>query len=157
MKQWALHKVAAITATMVVVTLCLTMVLGVASGCAARNVTVGGVVVEDDPGFVKTVNRIYNVETGMIIAMEVAVIARERGLVPDDTWDRIADLSNSANSALSEARGVLLEYRQLKDKGTSTRLQLALTVLDETAAALIRLATTYKTPPILGTLVPQGG
>lgn len=133
---------------------CLLLALTVL-GCAGnRTITYQGEPVDETTA--KVANRLYNLETALVLAGETALAARRH--ISDEDWDRLADLSDQANRALAEARGILIEYRQVRDEATATRLERAMVVLDGIVAAVLRYATALESgEPVLGTLAPVGG
>ncbi len=132
------------------------LALFAAVGCANKAVTLGGEPAEG-AAVIVAANRIYNVETGLVLAGEVALAARAAGKINDTDWGRVADRSAEASAALEEAKRVLVQYQALRDSGTATRMDAALGLVESLLASFTRLAVSFREPPIIGALVPVGG
>ena len=75
-------------------------------------------------------NRIYNMETWLVVGGELLLNARAAGFIPDQEWDEIADISDDVNEALGEARQALLDYEsRAADLGKVTKALIAMDVV----------------------------
>jgi hypothetical protein len=90
-------------------TLCTIALLLTLAACAGVHpVTVGGLPADE---FIAVVhNRLYNLETGLVIAGETLVSARKAGTIDDATWMRVKETSTVVDGALTGARQAMISY-----------------------------------------------
>ena len=109
-------------------------------GCAGtRPVTVAGDP-STDPFTVEMANRLYNLETGAVLAGEVLLAAHGAGQISNDGWSRIMEVSSEVRWALEAARRSLLEYEALPSNRRATDAGRAFAVLEAAARVMLEMA-----------------
>jgi hypothetical protein len=123
------------------------LILMAALSCAPAVTTFQGQPLDPESFEKRTHDHIYNVESGLVTAGEILLLARQEGHVDDPTWAKVKTASARADATITEAKAALERYILTKDAPHRSAVSDSLAVMDA-AARIVNAASRDDWAPL---------